>query len=81
MVDEHDVDPPFDLFALGEALVDLISTTVTASLSEALTFDRFLGGQVEHVRAVRADAEPVDVTEVGQRLVELDRRRGDSPRG
>jgi fructokinase len=49
MVGERDVNPPFDLLALGEALVDLISTTVTASLSEARTYNRFMGGQVTNL--------------------------------
>lgn len=46
---EHKVNPPFDLFALGEALVDLISTTEATSLSEAPTYERFMGGQATNL--------------------------------
>ena len=38
-------DLKLDLFALGEALVDLISNTVADSLEEADAFGRYLGGQ------------------------------------
>lgn len=34
-----------DVFTLGEALIDLISSVSVSSLSEASTFERFLGGQ------------------------------------
>ncbi|MEJ2709918.1 MAG: sugar kinase [Anaerolineales bacterium] len=37
--------PPFDFFALGEALIDLISEKVAESLSKTNTFKRFVGGQ------------------------------------
>jgi len=36
---------PFDFFALGEALIDLISEKVADSLSKAEIFRRFVGGQ------------------------------------
>ena len=36
---------PFDFFALGEALIDLISEKVAESLSGAKMFRRFVGGQ------------------------------------
>ena len=45
MVAKSEDNLTFDLFALGEALVDLISTKVSVSLSEAGTYDRFMGGQ------------------------------------
>lgn len=35
----------FDLFALGEALIDLISDDVVDSIGDATHFERFLGGQ------------------------------------
>jgi len=34
-----------DIFTLGEALIDLISSAEASSLSDADTFERFLGGQ------------------------------------
>ena len=45
MVAKSEDNQTIDLFALGEALVDLISTTVSDTLSEAHSYDRFMGGQ------------------------------------
>lgn len=41
----NDSEAQFDLFSLGEALVDLISTHVVPTLKEAVEFRRFVGGQ------------------------------------
>jgi fructokinase len=38
-----------DVLALGEALVDLISKQTVLSLSQAVSFDRFVGGEVTNV--------------------------------
>jgi fructokinase len=45
MEELHESDQRLDLFALGEALVDLISSEAVSSLEEASQFERFLGGQ------------------------------------
>ncbi|MGD8968767.1 MAG: sugar kinase [Anaerolineae bacterium] len=42
-------DSRYDLIAIGEVLVDLISDHVVASLDSAAHFGRFLGGQVTNV--------------------------------
>jgi fructokinase len=42
-------DPRYDLIAIGEVLVDLISDRVVSSLDSAEHFRRFLGGQVTNV--------------------------------
>ena len=41
--------PTYDFFALGEALVDFISTDVSNSLNESMTFQRFIGGQATNL--------------------------------
>ncbi len=48
-----DNSPPnthtYDFFALGEALVDLISNDVVESLANAITFERYAGGQTANL--------------------------------
>ena len=41
--------PTYDFIALGEALVDFISTDVADSLAEAHHFERFVGGQATNL--------------------------------
>lgn len=41
--------PTLDVIAVGEVLVDLISTDMVTSLADATVFRRFLGGQVANV--------------------------------
>ena len=50
-MDSTDPNQPhrFDLFALGEALIDLISENVVDSIGEASHFQRFLGGQPANI--------------------------------
>lgn len=43
--------PGYDLLALGEALVDLISSTESSSLTEAASFERYRGGQPTNLAA------------------------------
>ena len=40
---------PYDLIAVGEVLIDLISEQVAPALDQAVKFRRFLGGQVANV--------------------------------
>lgn len=41
--------PTYDFFALGEAVVDFISTDLAHSLNESATFQRFIGGQATNL--------------------------------
>lgn len=41
--------PAYDFIALGEALVDFISTDLASSLNESMTFQRFIGGQATNL--------------------------------
>jgi fructokinase len=41
--------PTYDFFAIGEVVVDFISTEVAASLANANTFTRFVGGQAANL--------------------------------
>ena len=51
MINGSDTDLRFELFSLGEALVDLISMEQATSLEEASTFERFKGGQPTNLAA------------------------------
>jgi fructokinase len=42
-------EPDLDLLAIGEVLIDFISTEVVASLREASTFTRYLGGSPANI--------------------------------
>ncbi|MGD2048317.1 MAG: PfkB family carbohydrate kinase, partial [Chloroflexota bacterium] len=46
-----DTNLTYDLFALGEALVDLISVQEVETIKEATTFKRYKGGQPTNLAA------------------------------
>jgi sugar/nucleoside kinase (ribokinase family) len=45
----HNIEKQFDFFALGEAVIDLISSEVVPHLEAATHFERFTGGQVANL--------------------------------
>lgn len=51
MTDVSDANLTFDLFSLGEALVDLISVKEVETIKEASTFKRYKGGQPTNLAA------------------------------
>jgi fructokinase len=51
MTNVSDTNLTFDLFALGEALVDLISVKEVETIKEASTFKRYKGGQPANLAA------------------------------